>query len=211
MPDTSAPSPSSLLQYLPAIYSDDPFAGQFLLAFEKVLLGRGDDGVPFPDVGVEFPQQGLEETLAGLAAYFDPKLTPGEFLPWLASWTAFTLRADVPIAQQRGFIADIIQLYRWRGTKQNLQKLLALFITGSPTIVESQGAELQVGVHSTVGSDTFVGGAPPHYFTVTVALPRMTEALRSRQLQIAQRSSTWKSPRTASTTLSLSRPRCRSV
>jgi phage tail-like protein len=142
--------------------------------------------VPFPDVGVEFPPQGLEETLAGVAAYFDPKLTPAEFLPWLASWTAFTLRADVPIAQQRGFIADIIQLYRWRGTKQNLQKLLALFITGSPTIVESQGAELQVGVHSTVGSDTFVGGAPPHYFTVTIALPRMTESLRSRQLQIAR-------------------------
>jgi hypothetical protein len=31
--------PSRLLDYLPAIYQTDPFIGEFLLAFEKVLLG----------------------------------------------------------------------------------------------------------------------------------------------------------------------------
>jgi phage tail-like protein len=185
MPPTATQSPSSLLQYLPAIYHDDPFVGQFLSAFEKILLGRYD-GVAIPEVGVEFPRQGLEETIAGLAAYFDPMQTPAEFLPWLASWTAFSLRADVPLSQQRGFVADIIQLYRWRGTRQNLQKLLALFTTGTPAVAEPTGDELQVGVHSTVGVDTFLGGGPPHYFQVTIALPRMSESVRSRQLQIAR-------------------------
>ena len=41
--------PSSLLQYLPAIYREEPFVGRFLLAFEKLLFGR-DDGVPITDV-----------------------------------------------------------------------------------------------------------------------------------------------------------------
>jgi phage tail-like protein len=185
MTDTPLPTPSSLLQYLPAIYQDDPFIGQFLLAFEQILLG-GPNSVPFPDIQVDFPHTGLEETIAGLAAYFDPKQTPDEFLPWLASWTAFALRADLPIDKQRDFVANIIQLYRWRGTPRNLQNLLAIFTTGLPTITESQGAEFQIGVHSTVGADTWLGGGPPHYFRVTIALPRLNESARERQLQIAR-------------------------
>lgn len=185
MTDQTPQSPSSLLHYLPAIYQDDPFVGQFLAGFEKILLGRPDN-VPFPHIDASFPPQGLEETIAGLAAYFDPKQTPAEFLPWLASWTAFTLRADVPIDMQRDFVANIIQLYRWRGTKQNLRDLLAIFTTGIPTIIESQGSEFQIGVHATVGEDSYLGGGPPHYFRVTIALPRMAESLRSRQLQIAR-------------------------
>lgn len=186
MADNSLQSPSSLLNYLPAIFQEDPFLGQFLLAFEKILLGRNGDGVPFPEAGGGSPAQGLEEIIAGLPAYFDPMQTPEEFLPWLAGWTAFTLRAALPTDKQRQFIANIIQLYRWRGTRQNLQNLLAIFTTGTPTISESPGEEFQVGVHSTVGQDIFLGGGPSHYFRVTIALPRMAESLRSRQLQIAR-------------------------
>ena len=42
MPTEKTFPPSGLLQYLPAIYREDPFLGQFLLAFEKILLGRDD-------------------------------------------------------------------------------------------------------------------------------------------------------------------------
>ena len=52
MPDSSTYPPSSLQQYLPAIYREHPFLGQFLLAFEKILLGLRDE-VPFPDLGDE--------------------------------------------------------------------------------------------------------------------------------------------------------------
>jgi phage tail-like protein len=181
------------MQYLPAVYAQDPFLGQFLLAFEKVLLGRGADGVPFPAVDVPFPPRGIEETIADLATYFkpkktqdDPNETPDEFLPWLASWTAFSLRADLKPEKQREFIANVISLYQWRGTKQNLIDLLSIFTIGTPTIDETRAAGFEIGVHSTVGKDTFIAGGPPHYFRVTMALPRDTQAVQERQQAIAR-------------------------
>ena len=177
---------SSLLQYLPAIYHEDPFLGQFLLAFEKILLGR-QDNVAFPALeGLNFPQQGLEECIAGVAQYFDPFQTPEEFLPWLASWTAFSLRADVDVSKQRQFIARIAQLYRWRGTKKNLQDLLAIFTVSVPTVSEQEVSGLQIGVHSTIGVDMHLGGDKPHFFHVKISLPRATPAVQERQMNIAR-------------------------
>lgn len=154
-------SPSTLVNSLPAIYQADPFVGQFLLAFEKVLLGRKDE--------VAFPNRGLEETIANIATYFDPYQTPEKFLTWLASWVALSLRADLPVAIQRDFIANVAQRYRLRGTKANLQELLRLFVRGTPEITEP--------------------GEDPHFFRVTIVLP---EELRgriqdlARQLEIAR-------------------------
>ncbi len=175
-----APAQSALLDYLPAIYREDPFVGRFLLAFEKLLLGRGD-GVTLDGR----PVVGLEEVIAGLAGLFDPSGTPEEFLAWLSNWTAFTLRADLSPKQQRDFTARVIQLYRMRGTKRSLQELLGIFVVGVPTISEPEASELQVGVTSTVGRDTNVGGAPPYYFRVTISLPKTTPALHDRQREIA--------------------------
>ena len=167
---TGAAQPSNqLLPYLPAIYQEDTFIGQWLAAFEEVLLGRG----------------GLEETIAGLAAFFDQKQTPEEFLPWLASWTAFSMRADLDLTTQRDFIAKIIPLYRGRGTKKNLQDLLAIFTVGVPAVIEPEAEELQIGVNSTIGKDTFLGGGPPHFFRVTISLPRATPEAQARQMEIA--------------------------
>src|SRR6476469_7082701 len=84
-------NPSSYLQYLPSIFSEDPFLGRFLLAFEQVLSGlAGAKGEP---------HEGLEETIAGIATLFDPNETREEFLPWLAGWVALSLRADWNIEQ----------------------------------------------------------------------------------------------------------------
>jgi phage tail-like protein len=170
--------PSRLLEYLPAIYQEDPFLGQFLLAFEKVLLGRADE--------VDLNHSGLEEEVAGLAELFDPQRTPEDFLPWLAGWTAFTLRADLDVAKQRAFLAQIVQLYRRRGTKQNLQDLLGIFTVGIPTVTETAAAEFQIGVHSTIGQDTYLAGGPPHFFRVVIRLPRATPEAQERQMEIAR-------------------------
>ncbi len=184
MASSTVQSASRLIEYLPAIYQDDPFVGQFLLAFEKVLLGR-QDGVPFPEVGVDFPAKGLEESIAGIATYFDPKQTPEDFLPWLASWVALSLRADLDVMRQRDFIANIVQLYRRRGTKKNLQDLLAIFTVGTPIVTETATEEFQIGVHSTIGQNTYLRGGPPHFFTVTISLPRAAPAVQERQMAIA--------------------------
>jgi phage tail-like protein len=130
----------------------------------------------------------MEETIANLAVLFDPQQTREDFLPWLAAWTAFTLRADLNVVQQRDFIANIVQRYQRRGTKQNLQELLAIFNVGTPTIIEA-GTEFQIGVHSTIGQDIYLGGGPPHYFHVTISLSQefqgKPEALE-RQRDIAR-------------------------
>ncbi len=175
---TNALPTSGLLQYLPAIYHEDLFIGQFLCAFEKVLLGRD------PEAKVDFQFPGLEETIGGLAHIFDPRETPDNFLEWLAGWTAFSLRADLDIASQREFLANVIQLYRRRGTKANLQQLLRIFTVGLPTVTEATASEFQIGAHSTIGVDTSIGGAPAHFFTVTISLSRGQDP--KRQIAIAQ-------------------------
>src|SRR5215510_10263914 len=101
---------SGLLKRLPAIFSEHPFLGRFLLAFEHLLTGL--DGAETTD--------GLQETIAGISSLFDPRETREEFIPWLASWVALGLRADWTVAQKRDFLAKIVPLYRRRGTKDNL-------------------------------------------------------------------------------------------
>ncbi len=187
MPNTIR-SPSRLLDYLPVIYRDDPFIGQFLLAFEKLLIGCNDD-IQFQDLGdVRYPKAGLEVTIAKIANFFDPLQTPEDFLPWLASWTALALRADIDPLVQRQFIANIMRYYRFRGTKANLQELLGLFVRGMPTIEETSSQEFQIGHHSTIGKDTYLRGGAAHFFTVTIVLPKelqdKPEQLK-RQLEIA--------------------------
>lgn len=171
-------TPSRLLEYLPAIYQEDPFIGQFLSAFEKILLGREDD--------VIFHNKGVEKTIDGLAVLFDPKETPEEFLPWLAKWTALSLRADLNVTKQGHFLANIIQLYRWRGTKKNLQDLLELFTVGVPDVNEAGAADMQIGVNSTIGKDTYIGGGPQHFFYVNISLPRADPEVQLRQREIAK-------------------------
>jgi phage tail-like protein len=107
-------SQSSYLDYLPAIYRQDPFAGQFLLAFETVLSGT--QGTP-----------GLETVISTLSRYFDPKGTDKEFLPWLAGWVALSLRADWDVDTQRGFIKKIVPLYKLRGTPDGMAQMLTAY------------------------------------------------------------------------------------
>lgn len=138
-----------LPSYLPAIYRDDPLLGRYLWAFEQVLLG-------------------LEQTIGGLATLFDPATTRDDFLPWLSTWVAFTLRSDLDETQQRAFLAQIVPLYRRRGTTANLQNLLSIFTRGTPTIDEASATQ------------------PPHHFTITMRLPRTAPDVFNRQSSIAR-------------------------
>ncbi|MBI1277555.1 MAG: phage tail protein I [Anaerolineaceae bacterium] len=113
---------SSYLPYLPAIFQenveeDTPlFLGRFLLAFEEVLSGLDDAN-----------QLGIEEYLDGIATFFDPDYTPEEFLPWLASWIALTLRDDWSVSLKRYFLKNMVSLYKLRGTSAGLKRMLGAF------------------------------------------------------------------------------------
>jgi phage tail-like protein len=148
MPETTSQTAQRLLTYLPAIYRDDPFVGRYLWAFEQLLVD-------------------IEQRIDGVARYFDPLQTPPEFLSWLSSWTAFTLRSDLDVDQQRKFLAKTVSLYRRRGTKDNLQLLLSTFTIGVAQVEESTDA------------------ASVHKFKVTLNLPS-NAAVVQRQRAIAQ-------------------------
>ncbi len=162
--------PSGLLRYLPAIYQEDPYLGQFLIAFEKILLGRLDTLPPAEkatEADPELNPRGLEQIIDGLARLYDPATAPDDFLPWLSKWTALSLRADMTIGEQRKFMAEIIQLYKWRGTQANLVKLLELFLRATPAI-EVRDED------------------PPYFFRVTISLERKSPEFVQRQREIAQ-------------------------
>lgn len=148
------PEASSYLGYLPAIYSQDPFLGRFLLAFETILSGHGG-------------QAGLETVIGQIAGYFDPASTGTEFLPWLAGWVALSLRADWDEKTQRDFIAQIVPLYRLRGTLDGLAQLLGLY-TGEPVVIY----------------DAFDGR--PHFFEVQLTLGEADPVLLRAKQQIAR-------------------------
>jgi hypothetical protein len=190
------PDASTYLAYLPAIFQEpaDPGRrndlGTFLLAFEHVLTGLRD----VHDPGLEEVLDGTtsasgDARLAGIERYFDPGVrvdpvtrnervlseservpdVPGDdFLDWLAGWVALVPRGDVGREIKRRLIANAVPLYRIRGTKAGLERLLEIY-TGTVTIEEPTGW-FQVGVESHVGDDTRLDGPPPHYFRVTRAV-----------------------------------------
>jgi len=135
---------SSYLEHLPAVFREDPFVGEFLLAFETVFTG-------------------LERAVDGVADHLDPMTTDAEFLPWLSGWVALTLRADWPEATRRSFLQQIVPLYRLRGTRAGLQRMLEIY-TGERVDV----------------TDDFDG--VPHFFQVQLTLREADpDLLRSKQ------------------------------
>jgi phage tail-like protein len=183
----SAHSSSALLDYLPAIFKDPGWAGgpsagrflnDFLLTFEHVLLGRphstADPGSSRPflnsDSRAEARFQGLEEKIANLPALFDAWRTPAEFLGWLAEWAALNLPSELSEQQKRELVASIIPLYRIRGTRQYVERLLDIFLGGRSIVDDRAYAGIQIARYSTVGDDTYLGGSSPHYFRVCIAV-----------------------------------------
>jgi phage tail-like protein len=178
---------SSYLDDLPAIYRQPAqggrpdFLGRFLLAFEHVLTGVGDPLKP----GLEELLDGIVDgdgrtRLAGAHRFADPgpdrpdeERAPAEFLEWLSGWVALTLREDWTEGEKRRILSEIVPSYRRRGTRDGLRHVLSAF-TGLPadTIdVRELVNPMQIGVTSTLGEDTVVGGSPPHYFLVDALVP----------------------------------------
>lgn len=148
---------------LPAYLQTDPFLGRFLLAFEQVLSGfPAEETANFqPQIltGEASPTWGLETVISNIHTYLDPQQTPSEFLPWLASWVALSLREDWDDKIKRKFISQIVPLYQIRGTVQGLKKMLQIYL-------ENSGLSYPDRTISVFEFDDH-----PHYFQVQLALP----------------------------------------
>lgn len=150
-----------MLKYLPSIFHDDKFLAEYLSAFEKIFLGAGEASL-----------RSLEAIVADIARYFSPKDAPEEFLPWLAGWMAFGLRADLSVALQRDFMTKVISLYKKRGTPESLKSLLRLFTGAEPTILEGDDLDSADNADWNVddGFNVWVkDGKPEHAFGVLLS------------------------------------------
>jgi phage tail-like protein len=153
------------LRHLPALYQSDELMGRFLMLFESFWA----------------PVKGQ---IDGLPLYFDPKMTPPAFLPWLASWFNLTLDEQLSQEQQRRLIQSAASLYRRRGTKQALQEYLEIY-TGQPVeIIEHRAHDFRLGPEARLGPGVALGtGNRPHTFTVILSLPPIPASVGGKKEQ----------------------------
>lgn len=143
---------SRLLDYLPSVFREDKFMGQFLRIFQSIL-------------------DPIENTVDNIPLYFDPGLTPESFLPWLASWVDISLDHRWTEPQRRELVAKAAELYRWRGTKRGLSEYLRIY-TGEVPVISEHIPGMRLGPDNRLGDpETRLGSTGTGYhFTVTVKL-----------------------------------------
>jgi phage tail-like protein len=188
MVDNSKEPQHRLIDLLPAIYQESGdegrpnFLPRLLNAFERILWGapaqskanKSSDSL-----------EGLREKIARLSELLDPWHSPEEFLPWLAGWMALSLRLNLQPERKRELIANMIPLYKIRGTRKYLEELLRLCIDLPTAVEEEDLPALQIGEHSTLGQDTYIGGGAPHFFRVRMVASHLSALALEEQRQYA--------------------------
>jgi phage tail-like protein len=156
------------LKYLPAIYQEDELMGRLLMLFESFMAP-------------------IDHQIDGQSDYFDPRLAPPEFLPWLASWTNLALDETLPDERRRSLLAESSFLFKRRGTRQGLQRYLEIFTGGKVQIVEHFSENFVLGPRATMGLGIALGVENiPLTFSVRLVLPRenagLSDAARERKI-----------------------------
>jgi phage tail-like protein len=117
-PFTDANQKSSYLEYLPVIFHDSDFLNRFLQMFEAIW-------------------EPLEQRQDHFEMYFNPRTCPASFLPWFASWFDLQVSPQLPEARLRSLLAEAIEIYRWRGTKYGLARMIEVCTGLKPEITET--------------------------------------------------------------------------
>jgi phage tail-like protein len=108
---------SRYIRDLPVVYHTSEFLGRFLQIFESLW-------------------EPLEQRQDHVHMYFDPRTCPAAFLPWLARWIDLSLDPSWPEGRQRAMLTEAFELYRWRGTRYGLSRMIELSTGIAPEIVD---------------------------------------------------------------------------
>lgn len=111
-------------RFLPAVYREDPAAGDFLERFLANMEGINTL---------------IEDRIVQIQALFDPRSAPAETLEWLAAWFDVALDPKWEEWRRRLFIRHIMYFFRWRGTAHGLR--LALSVAFEDCLTEETFAE----------------------------------------------------------------------
>ena len=149
---------SRLMRYLPEIYHEAEFLGRFLMLFEGFW-------------------QPIEQRIQHSQVFYDPRLAPASFLPWLGEWIGVTLDENLPEQSQRRLLSTAINLYRQRGTRRAMEEILRLYTGGEVKIIEHRASNLVLGSTSRLGPSNALGKENrPHTFTVFLKVSRRVQA-----------------------------------
>ncbi|HEV7203725.1 MAG TPA: phage tail protein I [Jatrophihabitans sp.] len=105
---------------LPAIFQEDEFSMRFVSGFDDVIAP-------------------VLLTLDCLIDYFDPALTPVDFLDWLAGWVGIEIDESWATERRRAAVATAVEMYRMRGTITGLRANLEVLSGGTVEITDSGG------------------------------------------------------------------------
>lgn len=154
----------SAMRFLPASFHQDPDSVRFLDRYLSY----------FDTVFAEITAANRE-----IAALFDPRVVPDEFLSWLGSWFDLEFLATWPESVRREMIAQAISYYRMRGTVAGLKRILQWHTGLSPPLPQViEHFRLPEGDPVMIGGTTLDPGAPAHSFTIAMPVHAAPEAER---------------------------------
>ncbi|SFS59920.1 phage tail protein [Paenibacillus sp. BC26] len=110
---------STYLSHLPAVYQEDStgFTERFLALFGTMF-------------------DSIETQVQDIPRHLDSDLTEGPYLKWLGSWLGIEVDEHWSDEQIRRFIREAPQLYRYRGTRRGIEKMVEIYTGSKPFIVE---------------------------------------------------------------------------
>jgi len=130
MPLPSEPV-SSYLEFLPVIFQDGDFLGRFLTIFQSVW-------------------EPLEYRQDHMDMYFDARTCPAPFLTWLADWLGVNVGQVSEEGRLRSLLGEAVELYRWRGTRYGLTRLIEVCTGVTPVIAEAPSNPAVLHIRVTV-------------------------------------------------------------
>jgi phage tail-like protein len=145
-PRPTFPAPPALgpysryLEFLPAIYHESDFLGRYLMINETLW-------------------EPLQQRQDHIAMFIDPRTCPEPMLGWLASWVELPLNPAWPEARRRELLGEAMDLYRWRGTRYGLQRMIEVCTGLSPEISDDPERPWVMRVRLRIPADSGVDRA----------------------------------------------------
>ena len=136
----------SYLQYLPAVYQEDPESRDFLARFLSIFQTSFD---------------ALDARINELWRLFDPMSVPAPYLRWLAGWLALPVSPDWDEAKTREVLERAFADSRRRGTPAGLERSIADYAGVEANVVEHFRVRrwVQLGIDTQLNLEGTTGGA----------------------------------------------------
>lgn len=138
-------TPFPLIQSVPPMLAQDAFVQRMMPAFDDILAP-------------------IISTLDCLDSYFDPEITPDDFLRYLSSWVNSHTENEMSVPGLRHSVATAVSMSAWRGTISSLQTRFFPFDLDSIVLEEGGG----VTVSTTATDPETWPDAAPMVATVTI-------------------------------------------